>query len=43
MKFMILMIPRVYSGNKRLNGFTPDPEKMEEMDDHELQFGRCQQ
>ena len=32
MKFMMLMIPAVYRGNKALDpGFAPDPKKVEEM------------
>jgi hypothetical protein len=32
MKFMMLMIPAVYRGNKTLDpGFAPDPKKIEEM------------
>jgi hypothetical protein len=32
MKFMMLMIPAVYQGGKKLDpGFTPDPKKVEEM------------
>ncbi len=32
MKFMMLMIPAVYRGNKTLDpGFVPDPKKVEEM------------
>src|SRR5438552_2117838 len=32
MKFMMLMIPAVYRGNKTLDpGFAPDPKKVEEM------------
>jgi len=32
MKFMMLMIPNVYRGNKKLDpNFAPDPKKVEEM------------
>src|SRR2546425_11291103 len=32
MQFMMLMIPNVYRGNKKLDpGFVPDPKKIEEM------------
>jgi hypothetical protein len=32
MQFMMLMIPNVYRGNKKLDpGFVPDPKKLEEM------------
>jgi hypothetical protein len=32
MQFMMLMIPDVYRGNKKLDhGFVPDPKKLEEM------------
>ena len=32
MKFMMLMIPAVYQGGKKVDpGFVPDPKKMEEM------------
>src|SRR5438105_11624213 len=32
MQFMMLMIPNVYKGNKKLDpGFVPDPKKVEEM------------
>ena len=31
MHFMMLMIPNVYRGNKKLDGFAPDPKKIEEM------------
>ena len=32
MQFMMLMIPNVYRGNKKLDpGFVPDPRKVEEM------------
>jgi len=32
MQFMMLMIPNVYRGNKKLDpGFVPDPKKVEEM------------
>lgn len=33
MKFMMLMIPAVYQGGKKLDpGFTPDPKKIEQME-----------
>jgi len=32
MKFMMLMIPAIYQGGKKVDpGFSPDPKKMEEM------------
>src|SRR5688572_4637366 len=31
MHFMMLMIPNVYRGNKKLEGFLPDPKKVKEM------------
>jgi hypothetical protein len=31
MKFMMLMIPSVYRGNKMDPGFVPDPKKIEQM------------
>ena len=31
MRFMVLMIPGVYRGNKKLDNFAPPPEAMEKM------------
>lgn len=31
MQFLMLMIPSVYRNNQKLEGFTPDPAKMEAM------------
>ena len=31
MKFMMLMIPAVYHGNRKLDGFKPEPKQMEAM------------
>ncbi|MEO6422783.1 MAG: YciI family protein [Candidatus Nitrotoga sp.] len=41
MKFMMLMIPGVYRGNKKLEGFTPDPKKMEEMGRFNEEMGKA--
>lgn len=43
MKFMMLMIPGVYRGNKKLDGFTPDPKKMEEMGRFNEEMGQSSQ
>ena len=41
MKFMMLMIPAVYHGNKKLApGFTPDPKKMEAMGRFNEEMGK---
>jgi hypothetical protein len=41
MKFMMLMIPTIYRGNKKLDaGFVPDPKKMEEMGRFNEEMGR---
>jgi len=41
MKFMMLMIPAVYQGGKKVDpGFMPDPKKMEEMQRFNEQMGK---
>ena len=41
MKFMMLMIPTVYHGNKMLDpNFTPDPQMMEKMDQYNEELGK---
>ena len=42
MKFMMLMIPAVYQGGKKLDpGFVPDPKKVEEMGRFNEQMGKA--
>ena len=42
MQFMMLMIPDVYRGNKKLDpGFVPDPKKLEEMARFNEEFGKA--
>jgi hypothetical protein len=42
MHFMMLMIPDVYRGNKKLDpGFVPDPKKIEEMTRFNEEFGKA--
>src|SRR5262245_28154533 len=41
MKFMMLMIPGVYHGNKELDGFKPDPKQMEAMGRFNDEMGRA--
>lgn len=42
MKFMMLMIPAVYQGGKKLDpGFAPDPKKMEEMGRFNDEMGKA--
>ncbi len=42
MKFMMLMIPAVYQGGKKVGpDFVPDPEKVEEMGRFNDQMGRA--
>ena len=42
MKFMMLMIPAVYQGGKKVGSdFTPDPKKMEEMGRFNEQMGKA--
>lgn len=41
MKFMMLMIPGVYRGNPKLDGFTPEPEKMEPMGRFNEEMGKA--
>jgi hypothetical protein len=42
MNFMMLMIPDVYRGNKKLKpGFVPDPKKIEEMTRFNEEFGKA--
>src|SRR5688572_1819973 len=40
MHFMMLMIPNVYRGNKKLDGFMPDPKKIEEMTRFNEELGK---
>ena len=41
MKFMMLMIPAVYQGGKKLApGFVPDPKKVEEMGRYNDELGK---
>ena len=42
MKFMMLMIPAVYQGGKKVDpGFAPDPKKMEEMGKFNEELGKA--
>ncbi|MGH8252230.1 MAG: YciI family protein [Steroidobacteraceae bacterium] len=42
MQFMMLMIPNVYRGNKKLEpGFAPDPKKVEEMTRFNEEMGKA--
>jgi len=42
MQFMMLMIPNVYKGNKKLEpGFVPDPTKIEEMARFNEELGKA--
>src|SRR6266498_730443 len=42
MTFMLLMIPNVYRGNKKLDpGFVPDPKKVEEMARYNDELGKA--
>jgi hypothetical protein len=41
MQFMMLMIPKGYSGNKKLEGFTPDREDMEAMGRFNDEMGKA--
>jgi hypothetical protein len=42
MKFMMLMIPAVYQGGKKPDpGFTPDPEKVEQMTRFNEEMGKA--
>src|SRR6202171_5921836 len=42
MQFMMLMIPNVYRGNKKLDpGFVPDPKKIEEMARFNEELGKA--
>ena len=42
MQFMMLMIPAVYSGNKKLDpGFVPDPKKIQEMTRFNEELGKA--
>ena len=42
MHFMMLMIPAVYRGNKKLDpGFVPDPKKIEEMTRFNEEMGKA--
>ena len=41
MKFMMLMIPAVYHGNKKLDpNFTPDPKMLEKMTKYNEELGK---
>jgi hypothetical protein len=41
MQFMMLMIPAVYQGRKKVDpGFVPDPKKMEEMTKFNEELGK---
>jgi hypothetical protein len=37
---MMLMIPNVYRGNNKLEGFLPDPKKVEEMTRFNVELGK---
>src|SRR6266511_1397538 len=42
MQFMMLMIPAVYQGGKKVDpGFVPDPKKMEEMTKFNEELGKA--
>ena len=42
MKFMMLMIPAVYQGGKKLDsGFVPDPKKVEQMGRFNQEMGKA--
>jgi hypothetical protein len=41
MQFMMLMIPNVYRGNKKLEGFLPDPKKIDEMTRFNEELGKA--
>ena len=41
MKFMMLMIPAVYHGNKKLDGFKPDQKQMEAMGRFNEEMGKA--
>jgi hypothetical protein len=42
MQFMMLMIPRVYRGNQKLDaGFVPDPKKLQEMARFNEELGKA--
>jgi hypothetical protein len=42
MQFMMLMIPAVYQGGKKLDpGFAPDPKKLEEMSRFNNEMGKA--
>ena len=41
MQFMMLMIPNVYRGNKKLEGFAPDPKEMKEMERFNEELGKA--
>lgn len=40
MKFMMLMSPAVYDGNKKLDGFRPVPKQMEAMGRFNDEYGQ---
>ena len=41
MQFMMLMIPNVYRGNKKLEGFVPERKDMEEMGRFNEEMGKA--
>ena len=41
MQFLMLMIPNVYRDNKKLEGFAPDPKKLQEMGRFNEEFGKA--
>jgi hypothetical protein len=41
MQFMMLMIPNVYRGNEKLDGFVPDPKQLDEMGRFNEEFGKA--
>ena len=41
MQFLMLMIPNVYRNNQKLEGFVPDPKKVEEMTRFNVELGKA--
>ena len=41
MQFLMLMIPNVYRGNPKLDGFVPDPKEMEPMGRFNEELGKA--
>jgi hypothetical protein len=41
MQFMMLMIPKVYRGNGKLDGFVPDPEELKKMGRFNEELGKA--